>query len=126
MASVRRSELVISITGLVLGIAGLVAARSLSLTASRGELVLRFGPSFNPLGAMVAIVLAAAALGGALWGRRALVLAATWGFVLVGAQVLLQFGRATNWLGSRGSNLAFAVAMAAGLGVPLLTERGRR
>jgi hypothetical protein len=125
MSSVRRSELVISITGLALGIAGLIAAGGLSLTAPRGELVLRFGPSFNPLGAVVTIVLSAVALGGALWGRRALVLASSGGFVLVGIQVLLQFGRATNWLGSRGSNLALAVAMAAGLGLPLLTERGR-
>ncbi len=118
----RRAELVLSLVALAMGLAGLLAARSLSFTAPQGELVLSFGPSFNPLGAVVVILLAALGVAGALLGRRTLLLAAAGGFALVAAQVLLQFGRSTNWLGSRGSNLAFAVGMAAGLGALALAK----
>jgi hypothetical protein len=125
MSSERRSELVISLVALALGVSGLIVARDLPLTAYRGVLVLRLGPSFNPLGAGVVIALAVLAIGGALLGRRALVLASSGGFALVAVQVLLQFGRTPNWLGTRGSNLALALGMAAGLGAPALAERGR-
>lgn len=119
----RRAELVLCIVALVMGIGGLLVARSTSFTAPRGELVLSFGPSFNPLGAVVVIFLAGVGMVGALLGRRTLVLASAGGFALVAVQVLLQFGRSTNWLGTRGSNLALAVGMAAGLGALALAGR---
>jgi hypothetical protein len=121
----RRAELTITAVALAMGVAGVIAARNLPLTAPKGELVLRFGPSFNPLGAAVVIVLSILGLAGAILGRRTLVIASTGGFALVAVQVLLQFGRSTNWLGSRGSNLSFAVGVAAGLGALVLAKRGR-
>jgi hypothetical protein len=123
MSPARRAELVIAGVALALGIAGLIVASNLPFTASRGELVLRFGPSFNPLGAVVVIVLAALAVAGALLNRQALVFTSAGGFALIGIQVLLQFGRPTNWLGSRGSNLSLSIGMAAGLAVLALRER---
>ena len=125
MSSIRRAELVVSIVALVMGVAGAIVARNLSFTEPTGELVLSFGPSFNLLGALIIIVLAALALAGALLGRHGLVLASAGGFLLIAIQVLLQFGRSTNWLGTRGSNLAFALGLGAGLGALVLTERGR-
>jgi hypothetical protein len=123
MSPARRAEAVMAFVVLALGTAGLVVASNLSFTAPRGDLVLRFGPSFNPLGAVVVIALAALAVAGASSNRQALVLAASGGFALLAIQVLLQFGRATNWLGSRGSNLSLSIAMAAGLAVLALRER---
>lgn len=125
MSSIRRAELVVSIVALVLGIAGAIVARNLSFTEPTGELVLSFGPSFNLLGALIMIVLAALALAGALLGRHGLVLASAGGFLLIAIQVLLQFGRSTNWLGTRGSNLALAVGLGVGLAALVLTERRR-
>ena len=127
MTATRRAELLLSILALAMGAAGLLAARDLSFTAPKGELVLRLGPSFNPLGASVVVALAALALAGALLGRRTFVLASAGGFMVVAIQVLVQFGRVPNWLGSRGSNLSFALGMAAGLGALALAKRdGRR
>lgn len=123
MSPARRAEAVMAFVVLALGTAGLFVASGLSFTAPRGELVLRFGPSFNPLGAVVVIALAALAVAGATLNRQALVLAAAGGFALLSIQVLLQFGRATNWLGSRGSNLSLSIAMASGLAVLALRER---
>ena len=115
MSGARRGLLVLSGIALAVGVGGLLAARDLPFTAARGEILLGLGVSFNPLGALITIVLAAAAIWGALVAGRGLVLAAAGGFALAALQVLLQFGRATNWLGSRGSNLSFWLALAVGL-----------
>jgi hypothetical protein len=115
MTGGRRAELILSGTAVVVGAGGLLVARDVSFTAARGEILLGLGVSFNPLGALVTIVLAVLALAGAVAGNRVLVLAAAGGFGLATLQVILQFGRADNWLGSRGSNLSFWLALAIGL-----------
>jgi hypothetical protein len=115
MTGGRRAELILSGTAVVVGAGGLLVARDVSFTAARGEILLGLGVSFNPLGALVTIVLAVLALAGAVAGNRVLVLAAAGGFGLATLQVILQFGRADNWLGSRGSNLSFSLALAIGL-----------
>lgn len=122
-SSLRRAEIVLSIVGLAAGIAGLVVAAGLPVTSSRGELVANFGPSFNPLGGVVVTVVAAVGLVGAVTRRPLLVLSAAGGFGLCALQVIVQFGRDTNWLGSRGSNLSLSLALAIGLGALALTER---
>ncbi len=126
MSPLRRAEMVISIVALAAGVAGLWVAAGLPLTSPTGELVAGFGISFNPLGALVVIVLSAESLAGAALRRPALVLIAAGGFALYGLQVLVQFGRDTNWLGSRGSNLSFAIGLAAGLGTLALLQRESR
>jgi hypothetical protein len=111
----RKGQLTISVASLAVGLAGLIVSRDLSLTASGGEILFGLGVSFNPLGALVTIVLSGLAVAGVLLGNRNLVLVAAAGFVLAAIQVLVQFGGDTNWLGSRGSNLSFDAAAAVGL-----------
>lgn len=115
MTEARRASLVLSGTSLVLGLAGLVVARELAFAAARGEIVLGLGVSFNLLGALLTIALSILAITGALLGNRAVLLAAAGGFAIAAVQVLVQFGRDTNWLGSRGSNLSLFLALAVGL-----------
>lgn len=125
MSSVRRAEMVVSIVALAAGVAGLLVAIGLPFTSSTGETVLGFGISFNPLGAVVMIALAALGLAGAALQRPTLVLVAAVGFALYALQVVVQFGRDTNWFGSRGSNLSLAIGLAAGLGALALGQRSR-
>jgi len=125
MSSVRRAEMVVSIVALAAGVAGLLVAIGLPFTSSTGEIVLGFGISFNPLGAVVMIALAALGLAGAALQRPTLVLVAAVGFALYALQVVVQFGRDTNWFGSRGSNLSLAIGLAAGLGALALEQRSR-
>ncbi|MBA3290248.1 MAG: hypothetical protein H0U17_02000, partial [Actinobacteria bacterium] len=54
-----------------------------------------------------------------------LVLVAAVGFALYALQVVVQFGRDTNWFGSRGSNLSLAIGLATGLGALALGQRSR-
>jgi peptidoglycan/LPS O-acetylase OafA/YrhL len=125
MSSVRRAEMVVSIVALAAGVAGLLVAIGLPFTSSTGEIVLGFGISFNPLGAVVMIALAALGLAGAALQRPTLVLVAAVGFALYALQVVVQFGRDTNWFGSRGSNLSLAIGLATGLGALALGQRSR-
>jgi len=111
----RRAQLVISVTALSVGLGGLLVARATSFTTARGEVLLGLGVSFNVLGALVTILLAVLAMAGAAMGIRSLVLAGATGFGLAAIQVIFQFGRADNWLGSRGSNLSFWLAVSVGL-----------
>jgi hypothetical protein len=76
---------------------------------------LGLGVSYNILGALVTIVLGALAVAGAALRNWLLVMVGATGFGLAALQVLLQFGRADNWFGSRGSNLSFCLAAAVGL-----------
>jgi hypothetical protein len=115
VSAARRAQLVLAVVSLVIGLGGLVVASGLEFTEARGEILLGLGVSFNPLGALVLAGLSIAALLGALLGNRSAVLLAVVGYGLAGLQVLVQFGRDTNWLGSRGSNLSFALALAIGL-----------
>ena len=115
MTAARRASLVLSSVSLVLGVAGLVVARELAFTAARGEIILGRGVSFNLWGALLTIALSLLAITGVLLGNRAVVLAAAGGFAVAAVQVLAQFGRDTNWLGTRGSNLSLFLGLAVGL-----------
>jgi hypothetical protein len=115
MTVARRAQLVLSGTAFVVGLAGLIVARDTSFTQARGEVLLGLGVSFNVLGALVTIALAAIALAGAALRNRFLVIVGAAGFGLATCQVILQFGRADNWFGSRGSNLSFCLAVTVGL-----------
>jgi hypothetical protein len=111
----RRASLVLSGVSLVLGLGGLIVARELAFTAARGEIILGLGVSFNLLGALLTVALSLLAITGALLGNRAFLLSAAGGFAVATVQVLAQFGRDTNWLGTRGSNLSLFLALAVGL-----------
>jgi hypothetical protein len=115
VTAARRASLVLSSVSLVLGVAGLVVARELAFTAARGEIILGLGVSFNLLGALLTIALSLLAITGVLLGNRAILLAAAGGFAVAAVQVLAQFGRDTNWLGTRGSNLSLFLGLAVGL-----------
>ena len=116
MTGARRAELIVSAIALVVGLGGLVVARDTSFTEARGEVLLGLGVSFNILGALVTLALAGIGVSGAVLGNQLLVMVAAIGYGIATVQVLLQFGRADNWLGSRGSNLSFWMALAVGLG----------
>jgi hypothetical protein len=115
VTAARRASLVLSGVSLVLGLGGLVVARDLSFTAARGEIILGLGVSFNLLGAMLTVALSILAISGALLGSNAVLLAAAGGYAVAAVQVVAQFGRDTNWLGTRGSNLSLFLALAVGL-----------
>jgi hypothetical protein len=115
MTTPRRTQLLLSGISLAVGLGGLVVARDLSFTESQGQILLGLGVSFNPLGALVLLALSALAATGALLGSRSVLLSAATGYALGGLQVMIQFGRDTNWLGTRGSNLSFYLALAIGL-----------
>jgi hypothetical protein len=115
VTTARRASLVLSGVSLVLGLGGLVVARDLAFTAARGEIILGLGVSFNLLGALLTIALSILAISGALLANRAVLLSAAGGSAVAAVQVLAQFGRDTNWLGTRGSNLSLFLALAVGL-----------
>jgi hypothetical protein len=115
VTAARRASLVLSGVSLVLGVAGLVVARELAFTAARGEIILGLGVSFNLLGALLTVALSLLAISGALLGNRSVLQSAAGGFAVATVQVLAQFGRDTNWLGTRGSNLSLFLALAVGL-----------
>ena len=110
----RRAAIAIGGAALLCGIAGLVAARGLAFTAPRGALVGTL-MSFNAFGALVTVVLAAVALSGAWFGRRALVAAAGGLFALAAVLQLVQAGGDPNLLGGRPSTFSFFLFCAAGL-----------
>ena len=115
MDALRRAQAAVAIVALIAGVVSLIVSLGLPLTAPRGGALGGTGITFN-LGAALVTVLGLIALAGALLRRRSLVLAAASGFALIAVQVLLQFGRSTNLLGTRGSSLSFALGAAAGLG----------
>jgi hypothetical protein len=115
VTAARRASLVLSGVSLVLGLGGLVVARELAFTADRGEIILGLGVSFNPLGALLTVALSIVAISGALLGSHPVLLAAAGGYAVAAVQVVAQFGRDTNWLGTRGSNLSMCLALAVGL-----------
>lgn len=123
MDAMRRAQAIVAIVALVAGVVTLIASLGLPLTAPRGSALGGTGITFNLLGAALVSVVGLIALAGALLRRPSLVLAAAAGFALITVQVLLQFGRSTNWLGTRGSSLSFALGAAAGLGALALWGR---
>lgn len=116
MEALRRAQFAVAIVALIAGVVTLVASLGLPLTAPRGGALGGTGITFNLLGAALVSVLGLVALVGAVLRRRSLVLAAAGGFALIAVQVLLQFGRSANLLGTRGSSLSLALGAAAGLG----------
>ncbi|HZJ51869.1 MAG TPA: hypothetical protein VFF07_13750 [Actinomycetota bacterium] len=123
MDVMRRAQAAVAIVALIAGVVSLIVSLGLPLTAPRGGALGGTGITFNLLGAALVSVLGLIALAGALLRRRPLVLAAAAGFALIAVQVLLQFGRSTNLLGTRGSSLSFALGAAAGLGALALWAR---
>jgi hypothetical protein len=115
VTTARRAQLLLAGVSVAVGLGGLIAALDLSFTENEGAILLGLGVSFNPLGALVLVALAALAGVGVLLGLRSVVLIAAAGFALGALQVVIQFGRDTNWLGTRGSNLSFFLACSIGL-----------
>jgi hypothetical protein len=116
MDAVQRAQAAVAIAALIGGVLTLIVSLGDPLTAPFGSALDGTGITFNLLGAVLVSVLALVALAGALLRRRSFVIAAAAGFALIAMQVLLQFGRNTNLLGTRGSSLSFALGAAAGLG----------
>ena len=116
MDALRRAQFAVAIVALIAGVVTLVASLGLPLTSPRGGALGGTGITFNLLGAALVSVLGLVALVGAVLRRQSLVLAAAGGFALIAVQVLLQFGRSANLLGTRGSSLSLALGAAAGLG----------
>lgn len=113
-APYRRAAIVVAMVALVFGLVGLVVARDLSFTADRGALVGSL-MSFNPLSAVVTIVLCAVTLVGAWLGIRSVVTAAGAGFGLAALVQLVQLGKSSNFLGGRPSTFSFFLGIAVGL-----------
>jgi hypothetical protein len=111
----RRAGIVLSVVTLAIGSAGLVAARDLALTSAQGEILFGLGVSFNPLGALVTIALGLLALSSILLRDVRIIWVVVAGALLGVVQVLVQFGRDDNWLGTRGSNLSFFLSLALGM-----------
>jgi hypothetical protein len=131
----RRALLVLAALAVVLGVVALIKARDVGFTEANPATVdpgaVLFGTSddlpwgkllqFNPLGALVTLVLGVLALVGAWLRQRWLVIVAAIGFAACAIQVLVQFGRSSNLLGGRGGNLGVFLAFAVGLAVLALT-----
>lgn len=111
---VRKAQLVIATVALVSGIIGYLAAASIAFTAAKGA-ILGSLMSFNRLGAVISIVLAALALVGVKSGAKTLVAGAGGGFLLAAVVQLIQAGASTNLLGGRPSTFSFFLAVGAGL-----------
>ncbi len=119
-ARVTRAQQVIAGVALLVGIYVLLRGLGMPFAGPEGvSLLPRAGPvgPFSPLAGVVTIVLALAALAGALASARALVVLAGAGFLAAAALVLVQwFGKNDpNWLGGSGSTMAFFGAAGIGL-----------
>lgn len=119
--SAQRAQVALATAAIAVGLLGVIRAADIgfSVTESVPLIDSRWvdGPllTFNQSGALVTAALGAVGLFGALTRVRLITWTAVAGFALVALQVLLQFGRASNLLGSNGSNLAFALAASLGL-----------
>ena len=120
---IRRIQLTLGTVGILVGVIAFVQASNVAFRADVGaelgwpsyELRLM---SYNRLGALVTLGLAVVGLTAALVRRPSLGWVAAGGFGLFAVQVLIQWRPdASNLLGSRGSNLAFALLMSLGFGV---------
>lgn len=95
---------------LALGVTGLVSPLFALSTSSNNNFVL-----VQSLGIVVLPLLGLLAVVGVVVARRPLVLLAGAGFAVAAVLQLVQFGRATNWLGGNGST--FSLLMALGIGL---------
>lgn len=103
---------------LALGAGGVISDVFALGTSSNNNFVPVHGPAL-----LVFPVLGAVAVAGGLTGRRALVVMAAVGYLVVAVVQLAQFGRSTNWLGGNGSTFALLAAWGAGLLIVGLTGR---
>ncbi len=119
MTRLRVAAAVLGTVAVVYGLVGLVVAEG-SLTNRRGQEIgwsqieLALG-SFNRFGALLTIGLGVLALVGAWRGASALLACAAAGFALMAVQVLVQWGRGANVLGSGGRNLSMWAGLSIGL-----------
>jgi hypothetical protein len=113
-AGVRRAELWIGGAVLAVGTWGLVLARHLDFTTTRGARI-DDSVQFSPLGALLTVVLAALALAGAAAGLRRLVLVVGAGFGVMAVATLLVLEKSANVFGARGSNVSLFLGAAVGL-----------
>jgi hypothetical protein len=124
-----RAQAVLAGVAMVSGALGVVRAGG-SLTnrsgsdIGYGDLELHL-MSFNRLGGLLALALGTLALAGALQGRRVVVAAAAFGFVVFALQTLIGDRRIDggNITGANGATLSFCLMMAIGLGVLAWYER---
>ncbi|MDQ3484487.1 MAG: hypothetical protein M3445_03620 [Actinomycetota bacterium] len=95
---------------LALGLVGLISPLFALSTSSNNNFVL-----VEDLALLVFPALGLIAVAGALTARRTLILVSGVGFALAALLQLIQFGRATNWLGGNGSTFSLFMALAVGL-----------
>ena len=123
----HRQQLVWGVVGVLAGIVGLLISHKLSFTSPHGKEVgfkhyeLHF-MTYNPLGAIIAIVLSAIGILAGALRRPLLAWITSVGFAVVAFQTLIEWrsGSGSNILGSGGAALAFAMAMVLLYGVTAL------
>ena len=120
----HRQQLVWGLVGVLGGIFGVLISHKLSFTSPHGKEV-GFGHyelhfmTYNPLGAIVAIVLSAIGVLAGILRKPLLAWITSAGFGVVALQTLIQWrsGPSSNVLGSGGATLAFSMAMVLVFGV---------
>jgi hypothetical protein len=123
----HRQQLVWGVVGVLAGIVGLLISTKLAFTGPHGKEVgfthyeLHF-MTYNPFGAIVAIVLSAIGILAGILRIPLLAWIASAGFAVVALQTLIQWrsGTGGNVLGSGGATLAFSMAMVLLYGVTAL------
>lgn len=122
-ARLARSQIVLGVAAVVVGVCAFWLARSVDFGASTAP---RLGPAkyevqamaFNRLGALVVIALGVIGIVAGAIRRPMIAYVSAVGFGLMGLQVLVQWRpSASNLFGSVGSNLAFSILLCAGFAV---------
>ena len=114
----HRQQLVWGVVGVLAGFVGLLISNKLAFTSPHGKEV-GFGHyelhfmTYNPLGAIVAIILSGIGILAGVLRTPLLAWIASAGFAVVALQTLIQWrgGSSSNVLGSGGATLAFSMAM---------------
>ena len=123
----HRQQMAWGVAGVLAGFIGLLISHKLSFTSPHGKEV-GFGHyelhfmNYNPLGAVVAIVLSVIGILAGVLRRPLLAWITSAGFAVVALQTLIEWrsGSSSNVLGSGGATLAFAMAMVLLYGVTAL------
>jgi TQO small subunit DoxD len=123
-AAAKRAQMVLGGVAVVVGVLGLIVARSNDFAAKQGSLLgWKFGELkvlwFNPLSALLTIALGVVIVAGGVLGQRALALGGAAGFAALSVLVALlwrdgQSGWTGGFLGATGGNMAFWAALAIG------------
>lgn len=133
-AAARNAHVVLGVVGVVVGLFGLIFARSLDFAAKQGALFgWKFGELkilwFNPLSALLTIAFGAALAVGAVLRQKVVVLAGTAGFAVLAVLVIFLWrdgaqGWTGGFLGATGATMAFWAALAVGsIGVLTISTR---